>query len=479
MRLKNDLYDYQETAVAKLMRPRVGALFMDMGTGKTRCAIELVYRRRRKISRVIVFAPVSLKETWRQEIEKHVAGHGGVYVFDDKTTVRDLPDGRFWYIIGIESMSQSDRVAIAAQAIIDDDVMVIVDESDKIKGHQALRTERITRYTAETRYRLALTGTPMSQGVEDLYAQMRFLSPQILGYGSWYSFAANHLEYSEEYPGMVVRAHNKEYLAAKMAPYTFQITKNDAGLNLPEKLYDTRYFTMTWAQRDAYEQAKDEILRQLEESDTIDSYIIFQLFGALQQIVSGFWNRRDPATGVVEQLTFPHRRLETLEEALAALPVGEKVIIWTKFHFSVQAITAMLAGQHGREAAAEFHGDLSEAERAAEIERWRGEGARFLVATAASGGRGLTLNEAKYAIFYENEFKYAHRIQAEDRNHRIGQRRRPTYIDTVCSRSIDTRIMESLANKEHAAKAFARKIDRYKSREDMARRMIAEEIKDL
>jgi len=104
---------------------------------------------------------------------------------------------------------------------------VICDESSYIKGHSAIRTNRITYISSRAKYRLALTGTPISQGVEDLFAQMRFLSPKILGYRSFYSFAANHLEYSDKYPGMVVRAHNLEYIAAKIQPYVYQVTKEE------------------------------------------------------------------------------------------------------------------------------------------------------------------------------------------------------------------------------------------------------------
>ncbi len=163
-------------------------------------------------------------------------------MFDDKTSANDLPRDAFWYIIGIESVSSSNRVAVAANSLTTTETAVIVDESSYIKGHNALRTQRITRYSEPARYRLALTGTPMSQGVQDLYAQMRFLSPKILGYNSFYSFAANHLEYSEKYPGLVVRAHNTAWLAAKIQPYVYQVTKEDAGLCLPlPRLYNSRY----------------------------------------------------------------------------------------------------------------------------------------------------------------------------------------------------------------------------------------------
>lgn len=445
-----ELYPHQRLPVDKLLRSRVGGLFMDLGTGKTRVAIEFAHLRQAKIDRVVWFCPVSLKATIAYEIGKHT--DAPVCVFDDRTTRYDAPRSTPWHVIGIESMSSSDRMVLAASSLITPDSFVIVDESSYIKGHWAIRTRRITRMAERARYRLILTGTPLSQGVQDLFAQMRFLSPKILGYHSFYSFAANHLEYSDKYPGLVVKAHNTGWLAAKMQPYVYQVTKDEAGLDLPAKLYDRRYFHLTDEQEVAYAAAKWDILMQAEE---VDSYVIFQLFTALQQIVSGFWNRDG------RLCEYPHRRLDTLESVILALPADEKVIIWCKYRYSVARIVERLAAEYGPASVVEFHGGLNEAKRTAEMERWRRE-ARFLVATMASGGHGLTLNEAAYSIFYENGFKWAERHQAEDRNHRIGQARRPTYIDVLSLSKIEERITDSLAKKGNVVEDFRRKVEELK-----------------
>jgi SNF2 family DNA or RNA helicase len=446
-------YPHQIPAIEKLSRPRVGAAFMEMGTGKTFVALNLVHSRQSRINRVIIYCPVSGKETWYEEIRKHTDVRPcDICLFDERTNIRSVPRSASWLVIGIESMSSSDRVALAAHDLTTSETFVIADEGSYIKGHRARRTQRITRYSEDSRYRLLLNGTPISQGYEDLYAQMNFLSPKILGYGSFYSFAANHLEYSEKYKGLVVRAHNTSWLAAKMNPYIYQITKEEAGLNLPPKLYDSRYFPLAREQREAYEQAKYEILMDAEE---VDSYVIFHLFTVLQQIASGFWKR----DGCL--LEFPHRRVEMLLDYMEDVGDQEKVIIWTKFRHSVRQITEELAGKYGRDSVAQYYGDLNEKERAAELARWRRE-ARFIVATMETGGHVQTWNEAAYSLFYENEFKYANRLQAEDRNHRIGQGRRPTYTNLWAQCGIEERIAASHAKKGDTVRDFRREVDRLK-----------------
>ena len=174
-----DLMPHQETAAAKLLRSRVGALFMDMGTGKTRTALELARVRQAKFDRLIWFCPVSLKETIHFEILKHTdITEEQIHAFNAKTSDVNIPMDRLVYIIGIESMASSTRVVLAANKLTTDRSYVVVDESSYIKGHRSIRTQRITGISARARYRTILTGTPFTQGVVDLYAQMSFLSPK-------------------------------------------------------------------------------------------------------------------------------------------------------------------------------------------------------------------------------------------------------------------------------------------------------------
>lgn len=474
MNSKTNLFSYQQRGVEKLLPSRVSGLFMEMGTGKTRTMIEFARLRLGRYDRVVWFCPVSLKETIEQEILKHTdLAPRQVYRFDDKTTTARIDRDALFCIVGTESMSSSNRVAITVNQIITGCTMVVVDESDFIKGHSSRRTERITLMSERAKYRHILTGTPISQGVVDLFAQMKFLSPTILGYRSFYSFANNHLEYSDKFPGMIVRAHNTQLLAAKMQPYVYQVTKDEC-MDLPDKLFDKRYYSMTPEQRAWYEETKEEILAERTGDEWDDQFIIFRLFTAVQEIVSGFYNRRDPKSGETRTHTFPHERLNILQSAINGIPETAKVIIWCKYLFSINAIVKMLAEQYGERSTAQFHGKLSEDARNAEIVRFRSD-ARFLVATASSGGRGLTLNEAQYAVFYENSFKYANRQQAEDRQHRIGQTKSPTYIDIVCSRSVDERIQTALSAKQNVADSFRKQVERVK--DDPAK--LAELVRDL
>lgn len=453
---RTKLLDYQQDAAAKLLPARVGALFMDMGTGKTRTAIELIRLRQSKIDHVVWFCPMSLKQTITHEILKHTnCRPESIYSFDGRTTERTVPQDAFWYVIGVESMSVSARVILTSRQLITERTFVVLDESSYIKGPRARRTQYITDASQPARYRLALTGTPISQGVVDLYSQMYFLSPKILGYSSFYSFARNHLEYSDKYPGLIVRAHNLDHLAAKIKPYVYQVTKDEVDLRLPRKLYETYSCGLTGEQAEAYRQAKAELLDEVD-TDNWDSLFIFRLFAALQGIIVGFWRRPKG-----ELVTLPHGRISLLLSVLEQIPAPEKVIIWAKYRYSAAQIRDALTEAYGAEAVAEFQGELTESQRNHELDRWR-QSARFLIATQGAGGHGLTLNEAHYVVFYANSFKYAERLQAEDRCHRIGQERRPTYIDLDAGTGIERRIFKALRRKGDALAEFRRQVERVK-----------------
>ncbi len=450
---------HQKVAVEKLSRVKVGALYMDMGTGKTRTAFDLVVRRLSagKVDCVLWCCPVSVKRTIVDEIEKHL--EGAVYEIVHPRAIKN--PGAHIYIAGIESLSSSISLnARLMELAAARRCFLVCDESSLIKNHHAERTLALFRLGERCQYKLILNGTPLSNNEKDLYAQWYFLDPRILGYMSFYSFAANHLEYDDRYPGRVVAAHNVELLTRKINPYTYQIRKDEC-LDLPTKTYTTRHCGMTMEQREAYEDAKTEILMEIIP-DEFESYTIYRLFTALQKVVSGVrldgsWIFRNP---------LDNPRIETLLEVIDDMPEDAKTIIWCKYTHEVETLKRLLDEHYG--GAAVIYGELSPAQRDHEIELFRGP-ARFLVANKRVGAFGLNLQHCHYAIYYANDFSWATRSQSEDRIHRAGQTRNCHIIDIVCSSSIDERIYRCLSRKESLVESFRRHIDQVKDKRDWGR----------
>ncbi len=451
--------DHQEKAVEKLSGLKVGALYMDTGTGKTRTALELGLNRLSigKVDCLLWLCPVSVKQTIEKEINKHTLNVNHEMLQPDE--IKDWDSDIF--IAGIESTSQSDRINFRLYELVQDkECFIIVDESSLIKNPQAKRTQNIWRLGEQANYKLILNGTPLSNGEEDLFAQWYFLDQRILGYTSYYSFAANHLELEPE-TGRVLKAFNKKLLSKKLAPYTYQIKKSEC-LDLPKRTYSTRYYNMTREQEIIYQSTMEDLLFSLDYSK-FESYSLFQLFTALQKVVSGLTQHNKKIFDKPKS----NPRIKLLLGIIEDLP-EEKIIIWCKYKHEINGIVDVLSEKFGADQVTEFWGELSENKRNNELDSFESK-ARFLVANKECGAFGLNLQFCSYAIYYSNNFTWATRYQSEDRIYRAGQENNVHIIDIVCNNTIDERIQDSLMSKQSIVNNFRKSIDKLKDKDDLER----------
>lgn len=142
---------------------------------------------------------------------------------------------------------------------------------------------------------------------------------------------------------------------------------------------------------------------------------------------------------------------------IADIPASEPIVVWAKYHHCIRQISAAFPES------ALFHGGLSESARHAELSRWISGAARLLIATQAAGGHGLDLTHARYAVFYAHGFKYSEQVQAEDRQHRIGQKHKVTYVNLWADCKIEGRIAGALAAKGNVIREFRQEVDKVKA----------------
>lgn len=446
---KTELLPYQADAVEKLRRLRIGALYMEMGTGKTRTALELVKLRMDagKINHVLWLCPCSVKKNLLVDIQKH-------------SDLAEMPGALT--ICGIETISGSMKTCEEIMRIVSEkEVFIIIDESTMVKNHLALRSIRITQMAQACKYRMILNGTPITKTAADLFSQWYLLDPRVLGYNSYYSFAANHLEFDEKDPRRVVRALNTEYLARKIEPYTYQCLKEEV-VTLPEKVQDTTYFYLSDEQDSMYETCIEQLLTDLDE---MSSESIYQLFGALQSVTSGF------TVEIISEKGKPsvHRtgfdstpgnpRIKKFLD-LAANAKGEKMLVFCTYTAEIEALVKLLNDQK-EGCAVPFYGEVKQSVRQESIEKFRGP-AQFMIANKTCGAFGLNLQFCSNIVFYSNDWNWGTRAQAEDRVHRIGQDQIVEITDIVADRTIDESILKCLKKKENLSDRFKSEIDRNK-----------------
>lgn len=440
MRLLTELYPYQQAAVEKLSKVKVGALYMEMGTGKTRTALELIQRRLEagKVRQVLWLCPFSVSRDLPELLAEHAA--------DFERQIR---------IAGIESLSSSTRLWTELRDYVKaSPTYLVVDESLLVKNPFAYRTQRVIDLSKLCKYKLILNGTPISRNEADLFSQWYVLDSRILGYSSYYSFAANHLEMDADRPGRAARVLNKDYLARKIAPYTFECSKKDV-LTLPDKSQYDRPFYLTAEQELHYQEAGDVLLGQVNE---FRPETIYRLFGGLQAITSGFRLEFSPNYEHTTLHPFFQRpednpRIQELLDTLHQFP-DEQAVIYCHYTQEIQDIMETLGDK-----AIPFYGDMPIKARQANKTAFKAGTAQYLVANKSCAQFGLNLQFCHREVFYNNDWDWGTRAQAEDRLHRAGQTHEVSIYDIYAYDSLDLTILRCLARKERMSDLFKKAVE--------------------
>ena len=445
MILKNELLPHQKVAVKKLSKLKVGALFMEQGTGKTITALELCRIRidSGKIDKVIWLCPCSAKNNIKEEIVKQAP-----------TEMLNS-----FIICGIETLSSSIRANSYLLSVAErNKCFLVIDESLLVKNPMAYRTKNIMRLSEKCGYRLILNGTPVSRNEADLFAQFYILDWRILGYRSYWSFSANHLEYDKYNPTKLIRTLNVDYLSRKIEPYTFQVKKEEC-LQLPEKSYHSIWYDLTCAQVEHYYSIANILMFELDE---FKPETIYRLFSGLQSIISGKKVYFEKAKKGYERIkttpffedVYDNPRIQKL---LSIVDNKEKTIIFCKYTEEITSICKILNDKHGNESAIRFDGLIPMKKRIENLQKFKNN-AIYLVANRSCAGFSLNLQFCHRIINYSNDWNLATRLQSEDRVHRYGQQHEVEIIDIYAESTLDERIIECLRNKENLLEKFKDKI---------------------
>lgn len=464
------------------------ALFWEQGTGKTKTCIDTAAYlfEKGELDTVLVVAPNGVYQNWRR---KEFTAHFPPRLYDRtcaftyqtkkaKTKGHEEDARRALAHKGLLCvfMSYDALLTNGGAEFIQKltrgrkrDMMVIVDEAHHVKNYMAQRSKYVRALTKHAKYRRILTGTPVANNPFDLYSPVMFLHPTYwkqYGIGGIGAFRHHFGIWEKGFNGKTGREFetciaykNLEELKIWLAPISSRVTKDDA-LDLPPKLYTTRYFELSPAQRALYEALKKEFLVQMASGEEVSAPLAIVRLLRLQQIVCGYVAvgqtevTRDEEGELlrkeqhIELVPGPNPRLQALAEAVEE--IDHKAIIYARFRKDIDLITAMLA-ENGR-GFVRFDGSTKDADRYAALEAFQGEGGpQFFVANPAVAGEGLTLHAARTVLFYNNSFKLVERLQAEDRAHRIGQVHPVTYIDLVAEDTVDEKVVDALQRKRDVA----------------------------
>ena len=445
------------------------ALFMDLRTGKSKVIIDTIaamYMENVNQAALIV-CPLSIRNNWVREFETHSPVPVNIHILDaskgkkfdewDRNSAK--LDGPKVLMVGMESLAAGRAMKYCEQFVSHNSVVMIIDESSKIKNHAAIRTKNCISLAKQCDHRYILTGTPIANSIVDLYAQFQFLDPDIIGIGDNYTFRQRYCLLGGYENRQIIGYQNINELMELIKPHVYSVTQTEVFDSLPVKNFMVREVTLSGEQKRLYTQMRDS---KMVATDDLELRVKNCLEKALrlQEITGGFVSYANEDTNVKDK--FNRIRIEgnnpKLEELMSCVDetIGS-IIIWAQYRDEIKLIVSELAAKYGAEQVVELHGGVSEEDRAVGIAAFQSKTARFLVGNTATGGMGLTLTAADTMIYYSISFNYIDRFQSLERMFH-DSKKDLFIVDIVAVDTIDISIMEALQAKESMAEYVRRSI---------------------
>lgn len=443
---KTKPYAHQRQALRFLWSNHGGGLLMEPGTGKTKVAIDYcsaLEQASHKLRRILVVAPLGVLGVWEDELKKHFLGDYRVLRLPKTSRQKTKVMKEFFcspetcpafLLINYESCWRMDAILLNWSPQI-----VIADESHQIKHHGARKSKSLHKFaklSPEPR-RLILTGTPVTNSPLDIFSQWKFLNPHRFG-TKWSDFRFYYARYGGYGGHEILGYENLDQLAARVKEDSFAITKAEC-LDLPPATDSIIRIAMEDKTAAAYDDMSHDLVAFIEgATEPVTAAIVLTKLLRLSQITGGFAKTDDG-----ECVEVGSEKQEALSDLLDSLD-DRPVVIFCRFLWEIERC-AQIAHDLGR-SVGRITGRVDPTWRDHEVKSFRKGLLDTLICQIATGGLGIDLSAAQYAIFYSLDYSSDHYIQARDRLHRIGQQNKVTYYHLVMKGTIDRHILTALKN---------------------------------
>ncbi|MDR2575725.1 MAG: DEAD/DEAH box helicase [Treponema sp.] len=440
--LKAKLRPYQKRGfnwVCSLLLSGFGCILADdMGLGKTVQSIAVLLRLKEQGllgDGCLVVAPAALLGNWEKELERFAPSLGVSRYHGNRRNLDRKQD--------VFLTTYQTAVRDAEKLKNEGFSMLLVDEAHLMKNAET----RVSRTVKQLRskYRLALSGTPVENRLEDMRSLFDFILPGYLG---------NPEEFRAMYRVPIEVMRNRaqaEALRKITAPFLLRRLKTDKSIikDLPEKIVVNEYAVLEKNQAALYESVVDESLQKSKEMDPKERpSLILTLLTSLKQICDHprVFDKESPAisglSGKAQLL------LALLEEILAN---REKTLVFSQYVETLDCLERIIKRELG-ESPLIYHGGLSQNARSEIINRFQNESAaRILLISLRAGGLGLNLTSASRVIHYDLWYNPAVENQATDRAFRIGQKRNVFVHRFITKNSFEEKIDAMITSKRELA----------------------------
>lgn len=427
------------------------ALLYRMGRGKTGAAINCIRLKcsqGRRVLSVLILCPLVVVENWKREIGAH-AGSAIVNAVqtlegtekERRAQIKDSPAKIF--ITNFQSIHMKCLWNDISRRAWD---FLVVDEAHRCKGHKSKQTKKLIALADRTRFKMILTGTPVVNSAQDLWAQYRILSPSILGRSFWNDFMPEYFEdrnarmpKETHFPDWQLQKGAAQRLNARIMAHSHVVLQSEE-LKLPPLIRQQIGVSLPPAARAAYRQMEDTFLTTIDGATCQTDLVLTQLL-RLQQIVSGIL---PTDTGLKE---LPCAKLDALSELLEDAAPKEKIIVWSCFVPTYAAIASLCTEL--KLAHVFLTGGQKPKERQAAIDAFNQDPKVRVMIGNQAAGIGIGLQAASVMVYYAKSYNLEHDLQSEARAWRGGSEihERILRIDLVTRGTVEERITDALAKK--------------------------------
>lgn len=451
--IKGGLENLEWNRPSEVMYHKGFGLLFEMGCGKTLTAISVMGMgyQMKKIRRVLVVAPTSVCPVWPHDISDYAdfKCRVGVLLGSKDKRLRELEavsshplEALKVCVINYESVWRDD---IFDKIVEYDPDMIIADESQRIKTHDAQQSKVMHKLGDLARYKLILSGTPVQNNAIDIYSQYRFLDPTVFG-TNYYAFRSRYAIMGGFNQRQIIGYRDMDKLIRKEYSIAYRVTKAEA-LDLPEQTFITKNIPLEGKAKQLYDKIKRDSFAELESGGQISAPTVLTKLLRLQQFTGGFIQPDEGKTEFVFD-----GKLKALEDIIDDYVIGEdkKLVIFCRFRPEIDLITKLIKKK--KLGFISIYGDIKIEDRGAIVEDFqKNRDTRIALLQIDTAGLGITLTAADTCVYYSVNFNYAAYSQSLARIHRIGQKNICTYIQLVVEKTIDERVYKALAKKEDLA----------------------------
>lgn len=418
------MWTHQQEAVDWAIDRQNALLHMGMGTGKSRCLIEILMRA--GCQNVLICCPKAVVPAWGKQASLWLSGYRvllltkGTSAQKEKLLAAALTDTS--PIVVVVNYETAWRLPLIEKTQWD---ALCYDEIHRLKspsGTTSRWAARMGKKNPKAR-RIGLSGTLLAHSPLDAYGVYRAIeSPECKTFGTSYTaFKSTYAITNPRIPGMVIGYRNTEQFGTRIAQTTFHRRSEDV-LDLPEIMHEQIDVELNEQEARLYREIVRDFCAVMEDGEVTPANVLVQLIRLLE--VCGGSVHKD-GNRQATMLSETPSKAQTLGEIMADLPPDEPLVVFAKFTADIDAILAQCK-KAGR-SASELSG------RKNELEAWQAGKTTVLVANTASGGIGIDLTRASYGVFYSLGHSLSEYLQAVARLHRPGQTKTTHFYSLVAT----------------------------------------------